>query len=40
MQTDLDNELLLEVDNVKYRRAGEGRSPIGRIFIYRYLISH
>ncbi|CAI4225429.1 unnamed protein product [Auanema sp. JU1783] len=29
-----NEELLLEINHVKYRKAGEGRSPIGRLLLY------
>lgn len=33
-----ETELLLRVDNVKYRKAGDGKSPIGRLAIFREYI--
>lgn len=29
------SELLLTLDHVKYRKAGDGRSPVGRLLLYR-----
>uniref|UniRef100_A0A1I7WMU0 BSD domain-containing protein n=1 Tax=Heterorhabditis bacteriophora TaxID=37862 RepID=A0A1I7WMU0_HETBA len=31
----MTDELLLSLDHVKYRKPGEGRSPIGRLMLYR-----
>ncbi|CAD6195185.1 unnamed protein product [Caenorhabditis auriculariae] len=33
--SDAEQDLLLKVDHVKYRKAGEGRSPVGRLLVYK-----